>query len=343
MHCSIVGTCLSTIELHKIIAKVKGHDLKGFSDLAIHEEAVLVAGHQGAASRLLQKALDRRHEMTIKRFIRAQNVNEVRGLWDDARRNGDIPGAYWALLTHPATTQELRQAAFADVHMLSHLVGAANRADIRRLATLETERAELALKVEKQEAQLRDAIVTRDATIRRLNDVLAGTIAHERSAYPSARPRRIPTKSRPCASWLQSCSDASQPKYGGASVQNNGTRWCRQPSQKPTTRWAPLVMKPNTCVKSWTRPKRSSRAQQAPTPRICAPGRPTLRAFGCSTSVGGRGRFLVSERSLRRHRVSISTTMAVWKNGGDCSPVWWAVRTQSSSLLIASAMRHLEV
>ena len=150
MHCSIVGTCLNTLELRKIIAKVKGHDLKGLSDLAIHEEAVLVAGHQGTAARLLHKALDRRYEATLKRFNRVQNVDEVRGLWIDARRSDDIPGAYWALLTHPATTQELRQAAFGDVHMLSHLVGAANRADIRRLAALETERAELTLKVEKQ-------------------------------------------------------------------------------------------------------------------------------------------------------------------------------------------------
>jgi len=187
MHCSIVGTCLSTLELRKIIAKVKGHDLKGFSDLIVHEEAVLVAGHQGAAARLLQKALDRRYEATIKRFNRAQNIDEVRSLWDEGRRNGDIPGAYWALLTHPATTQELRQSAFGDVHMLSHLVGSANRADIRRLATLETERTELALKVEKQQAQLRDAIVTRDVTIRRLNDTLAETIAHEGGARPSGR------------------------------------------------------------------------------------------------------------------------------------------------------------
>jgi hypothetical protein len=127
MHCSIVGTCLSTLELRKIIAKVKGHDLKGFSDLIIHEEAVLVAGHHGAAAQLLQKALDRRYEATTKRFNRAQNVDEARSLRDDARRNGEIPGAYWALLTHPAKTQELRQSAFGDIHMLSHLVGAANR------------------------------------------------------------------------------------------------------------------------------------------------------------------------------------------------------------------------
>ena len=72
--------------------------------------------------------------------------------------------------------------------MLSHLVGAANRADIQRLATLETERAELALKVEKQQAQLREAIVTRDVTIRRLNmeerkELLAGLVGRADTVF----------------------------------------------------------------------------------------------------------------------------------------------------------------
>jgi len=68
LYCSIVGTCLSTTELRKVVAKFKGHELKGFSDLAIHEEAVKAAAHHDVASRLLHKALDRRHEATIKRF-----------------------------------------------------------------------------------------------------------------------------------------------------------------------------------------------------------------------------------------------------------------------------------
>ena len=118
-----------------------------------------------------------------------QDMDAVRLLWEAALRSGDIPGAYWATLTHWASTPELMKAAFADVHMLSHLVGAANRADIRRLAALEAERAELALKVEKQQTQLREAIVTRDATIRRLNGMLAEKIAQERSAAPHPRPQ----------------------------------------------------------------------------------------------------------------------------------------------------------
>ena len=189
LYCSIVGTCLSTTELRKVVAKFKGHDLKGFSDLAIHEEAVKAAGHHDVAGRFLHKALDRRREATLKRFQKAQDTDAVRLLWENAQRSGDIPGAYWAVLTHGASTPELIKAAFADVHMLSHLVGAAKRADIRRLAALEAERAALALKVERQQTQLREGIVARDATIRRLNSVLAEQIAQERRAAPAPCPQ----------------------------------------------------------------------------------------------------------------------------------------------------------
>ena len=68
LYCSIVGTCLSTAELRKVVAKFKGHELKDFSDLAIHEEAVKAAAHHDVAGRLLHKALDRRprgHAQTL--------------------------------------------------------------------------------------------------------------------------------------------------------------------------------------------------------------------------------------------------------------------------------------
>jgi len=63
--------------------------------------------------------------------------------------------------------------AFGDVHMLSHVVGASNRADIRRLAALEHENAALRAKVERQQARLHEAITSRDATIRRLSALSA--------------------------------------------------------------------------------------------------------------------------------------------------------------------------
>ncbi len=97
-------------------------------------------------------------------------------------KRGDIPGAYWALLTHPATTDAMVMQAFREVHMLSHLVGAANRADIQRLRKLEEDNASLAAKLERQQRQLRDGFTSRDETIRRLTDLLARKAGDEVAA-----------------------------------------------------------------------------------------------------------------------------------------------------------------
>ncbi len=51
---------------------------------------------------------------------------------------GDIPGAYWATLTHPESSDKLVQKAFADVHMMSHLMGATNCADLSACASSKT-------------------------------------------------------------------------------------------------------------------------------------------------------------------------------------------------------------
>ncbi len=107
-----------------------------------------------APAKLIHKALDERHRLAVKKFERAKTEDEVRALWAEARAQGDIPGAYWALLTHPAATHALIREAFGDVHMLSHLVGAANRADIRRLSQLEADKAELEDKVQRQQRQI---------------------------------------------------------------------------------------------------------------------------------------------------------------------------------------------
>jgi hypothetical protein len=71
------------------------------------------------------------------------------------------------------------------VHMLSHLVGAANRADIRRLCRLETEKTELEAKVARQQAQLRDGISQRETTIAELKQALARILAQERPGAAS--------------------------------------------------------------------------------------------------------------------------------------------------------------
>ena len=193
LHCSIIGTCLSTAELRRVLGKA-GLAVADASDHQLHTEAVLLAERHSGAAKLLNKLLDERHRLAIRQFERAESEDELLRLWRTARERGDIPGAYWAALTHPAANETLVAHVFGDVHMLSHLVGAANRADIRRLAALEAERAALEAKVAKQQVQLRDAVSARDAKIRELSALLARKLAVE-ADEPAPRPSEASERS----------------------------------------------------------------------------------------------------------------------------------------------------
>jgi hypothetical protein len=178
LHCSIIGTCLSTGELRQVLKKL-GVASAESTDHELHTVAVTLAGRHDKAAKLLHKALDERHRLPIHQFASAITEDVVRVLWHEAVRRGEIPGAYWATLTHPATTQALVREAFGEVHMLSHLVGAANRADVRRLCQLETENTELRARLDRQQLAFRDAVVSRDARIRGLTDALTQRVASE--------------------------------------------------------------------------------------------------------------------------------------------------------------------
>jgi len=114
---------------------------------------------------------------SLKQFAKFKDEETLSRLWDEAVRRGDIPGAYWALLSHPAATDAIMRKTFGDVHMLSHMVGAANRADIRRLCQLEEENAGLSVKLDLQQRQLRDGFTERDRKISLLNEALSRALA----------------------------------------------------------------------------------------------------------------------------------------------------------------------
>lgn len=171
LHCSIIGTCLSTAALRQLFAKLNQTDAKTVSDHDLHSQAVKIAGQRDVAGKLLNKMLDKRHEAHIKRFARAKTAEEVRALWLAALERGDIPGAYWAALSHPATDQAVVSEVFGEVHMLSHLVGTSNRADIVRLRQLEGELGERDAKIARQEARLQRMARQRVELTRRIEEL----------------------------------------------------------------------------------------------------------------------------------------------------------------------------
>ena len=136
--CAIVGTCLTLSELRALARKLSLVFPDTLPvDYQIHGYFVKIAEGSDRPSRLLNKLLDRRHGSSIRQIRHMKTPEELESYWSGALKKGNIPGPYWAISSHPATTKQLSDRMFADVHMLSHIVGASNRADIERLIDLE--------------------------------------------------------------------------------------------------------------------------------------------------------------------------------------------------------------
>lgn len=51
----------------------------------------------------------------LKAFAAAGDEAALEAAWKQAWQQGEIAGAYWALLTHPSASFALRQMAFGEV------------------------------------------------------------------------------------------------------------------------------------------------------------------------------------------------------------------------------------
>ena len=177
-HCSILGTCLTLGELRKALVKIAGESVRDLSSHDIHTLGVRYAATAGAPTKLLNKVLDDKHAATIKRLQKASCEEDLRAAWSQALRDGAIEGVYWAISTHPLASEEFFGAVFGDVHMLSHLVGSANRADVRRLAQLDAEREALLDEIGKLRRQIAEGWSRRDRELQDLRDALSRQLGH---------------------------------------------------------------------------------------------------------------------------------------------------------------------
>lgn len=148
-HCPIIGTCLHVDELRRLADKVDGWAEAALSDYELHVSFVGAAETKNSASIAVQKRLDRKYASVVRQFSRAKTAEDIETLWRAAMAKGEVPGAFWALMSHPRADQGVRALAYEDVHMLSHQIGAGQYTEARVLA--ET-RAQLA-RVEQDRAQ----------------------------------------------------------------------------------------------------------------------------------------------------------------------------------------------
>lgn len=167
--CSIIGTCLSLKELRLIADKSKITLDSTISDYDLHGYFVSYAKDSKCyVHRQLQKYMDKKFQSSIREFSSAQSDDDLRILWQRALESADVAGAYFALVTHPATSTTLQEDVFGDIHMLSHLSGASLRIDMQKYTILKA-------RVKKQDRELADKsgqFYKKDKTIQSLSQRL---------------------------------------------------------------------------------------------------------------------------------------------------------------------------
>ena len=135
-HCSIIGTCLKLSDLRKLARTLKVQTVETTQcsvDYQLHSLFVKESSEANIAAKMINKLLDKRHSSTIRK-VRAMNTEvDLREFWVGTLSSGEISGPYWSIFSHPNSTVELAERMFSDIHMLSHMVGASNRADIHKL------------------------------------------------------------------------------------------------------------------------------------------------------------------------------------------------------------------
>jgi hypothetical protein len=141
-HCPVVGVCLPMPALRRLVDKAGGPGQR-LDDYELHCTAVTECKRRAPLTEALQRELDRRGLLALRRAAKVKGEQALSDWWREASAGKDLGSALWALLTHPSCTPALEDRVLAEVHMLQHQVGMATRVELARFEALIDENAVL--------------------------------------------------------------------------------------------------------------------------------------------------------------------------------------------------------
>ncbi|MEA1051856.1 DUF2325 domain-containing protein [Lamprobacter modestohalophilus] len=154
----------------------------------MHVSFVAAADEKNPLSIAVQKELERRYARSVKRFAAATSTAALLELWQQAVAEGEVQGAFWAVMTHGLADVEVRTRAFEDVHMLSHQIGAGLRADLSALTKARKDLAQLRHDSESEARRQARRLQAKITEIEHLRERVAQLESIEQ-AYEAARER----------------------------------------------------------------------------------------------------------------------------------------------------------
>lgn len=109
---SVLATSMPIESLRRLVPSAGG------GEHVLVNAACALAATAGTAADALDDALNALHQAAIARIEGEADYDALRSFWIGAAGSAAMPGAYWALITHPLADRTLRHLAFGDVEML---------------------------------------------------------------------------------------------------------------------------------------------------------------------------------------------------------------------------------
>lgn len=185
-HCAIIGTCFSHEDMTWMIRRLGLKLSSDARDYDIHRYFVENAAAPGPVAKLMHKRLDEKYAGETRRFARESTEAGWLALWEAAREAGSVAPAFWALVSREDVPHTVKMRAYADVHMLSHLMGGENRKHLREKQELTRRLGDLTDRLARAERAEGEKLAERDARIK----ALEAEVAALRRAAPVPAPVR---------------------------------------------------------------------------------------------------------------------------------------------------------
>ena len=170
-HCPIVGLCLSMNTLRKLAARTMDAPLPE-DDYELHVNAVNECRRRGELSELLQKELDQRYAMAIRKLTSIKTAEALHAQWKQFVARNEATAGLWACMTHPRCDAATLERIYREVHMLQHHASAASRDKDERYQSLAEEHARCQQDIEKARQRYQQLQVEKAAETEALNGEL---------------------------------------------------------------------------------------------------------------------------------------------------------------------------
>lgn len=154
-HCPIIGVCFKLGEIRELVLKQMTFPHRP-TDYEVHCTAASECRERTPLSSLLHKTLEKKYALSIQRCRSLKTMEELIAKWREALTGDDVPGMLWAVLTHPAASDEFRLKVYGDIHMLQHQIGAGVRHDQQAWVRLQEENAMLGRELARVQQRMTD-------------------------------------------------------------------------------------------------------------------------------------------------------------------------------------------